>query len=42
MFTRNLEFEKAVQIRDQLANLKEQAFGAPGRDGVVVLAAAKA
>ena len=31
---RNLEFEKAAQIRDQLAILKEQAFGAPGRDSV--------
>ena len=34
---RNLEFEKAARVRDQLAILKEQAFGAPGRDNVVVL-----
>ena len=27
---RNLEFEKAARIRDQLAALREQAFGAPG------------
>ena len=39
---RNLEFEKAAQIRDQLAILKEQAFGAPGRDNVVSLIAAHA
>ncbi|MFM7025495.1 MAG: excinuclease ABC subunit UvrB [Limnohabitans sp.] len=32
---RNLEFEKAAQARDQLAILKEQAFGAPGGDPVV-------
>jgi excinuclease ABC subunit B len=29
---RNLEFEKAARVRDQLALLKEQAFGAPGAD----------
>jgi excinuclease ABC subunit B len=34
---RNLEFEKAARVRDQLAILKEQAFGAAGRDNVVVL-----
>ena len=34
---RNLEFEKAARVRDQLAILKEQAFGAPGRDNAVVL-----
>ena len=28
---RNLEFEKAARIRDQLAALREQAFGAVGR-----------
>jgi len=28
---RNLEFEKAARIRDQLAALKEQVFGASGR-----------
>ncbi|MBX3659255.1 MAG: excinuclease ABC subunit UvrB [Ramlibacter sp.] len=32
---RNLEFEKAARVRDQLARLKEQAFGAPGADNVV-------
>ena len=35
---RNLEFEKAARVRDQLAQLREQAFGAPGRDNVVPLA----
>ena len=34
---RNLEFEKAARVRDQLSILKAQAFGAPGRDNVVVL-----
>jgi len=34
---RNLEFEKAARVRDQLAILREQAFGAAGRDNVVVL-----
>ena len=34
---RNLEFEKAAQVRDQLAILKEQAFGAAGADKVVPL-----
>ena len=29
---RNLEFEKAASVRDQLARLKEHLFGAPGRD----------
>ncbi len=33
---RNLEFEKAARLRDQLALLKEQAFGAPGVDANVV------
>ena len=32
---RNLEFEKAARVRDQLHILKEQAFGAPGIDNVV-------
>jgi excinuclease ABC subunit B len=31
---RNLEFEKAARVRDQLANLREQAFGAAGNDNV--------
>ncbi|HWP20734.1 MAG TPA: excinuclease ABC subunit UvrB [Burkholderiaceae bacterium] len=35
---RNLEFEKAARIRDQLALLKEQAFGAPGADSVSSIA----
>ena len=34
---RTLEFEKAARVRDQLAILKEQAFGAAGRDNVLVL-----
>jgi excinuclease ABC subunit B len=32
---KNLEFEKAAQVRDQLRILKEQLFGAPGSDNVV-------
>jgi excinuclease ABC subunit B len=32
---KNLEFEKAAQVRDQLHILKQQAFGAPGADNVV-------
>ena len=39
---RNLEFEKAARVRDQLGILKAQAFGAPGLDNIVVLAPAKA
>ena len=37
---RNLEFEKAARIRDQLAALREQAFGAavPGSRSVVAVA----
>ena len=31
---RNLEFEKAARVRDQLATLREQAFGAAGTDNV--------
>jgi excinuclease ABC subunit B len=34
---RNLEFEKAARVRDQLAVLKQQLFGAPGTDNVVLL-----
>jgi len=37
---RNLEFEKAARLRDQLAALREQAFGAPGADNVVAIAEA--
>ena len=33
---RNLEFEKAARVRDQLALLREQAFGAAGHDSTVV------
>jgi excinuclease ABC subunit B len=33
---KNLEFEKAARIRDQLALLREQAFGGPGHDTNVV------
>jgi len=32
---KNLEFEKAAQVRDQLHTLKQQLFGAPGLDNVV-------
>ena len=35
---RNLEFESAARVRDQLALLKEQAFGAAGSDNVVPFA----
>ena len=34
---RNLEFEKAARVRDQLHILKEQAFGAPGSDNIAIL-----
>jgi excinuclease ABC subunit B len=37
---RNLEFEKAARMRDQLHALKQQAFGAPGLDNVVPISAA--
>ena len=32
--SKNLEFEKAAQVRDQLHLLKEQLFGTPGSDNV--------
>jgi excinuclease ABC subunit B len=35
---RNLEFEKAARVRDQLSILKELAFGASGSDNLAVLA----
>ncbi|MGL4808053.1 MAG: excinuclease ABC subunit UvrB, partial [Giesbergeria sp.] len=35
---RNLEFEQAARVRDQLARLKDQAFGAHGQDNVPSLA----
>jgi excinuclease ABC subunit B len=34
---KNLDFERAAQIRDQLSVLREQAFGGPGHDNVSVL-----
>jgi excinuclease ABC subunit B len=37
---RNLEFEKAARVRDQLAILKEQAFGATGNDNIAVITSA--
>ncbi len=33
--SKNLEFEKAAQVRDQLQLLKEQLFGASGQDNVM-------
>jgi excinuclease ABC subunit B len=36
---RNLEFEKAARVRDQLAQLREVAFGASVADNVVPLPA---
>ncbi|MDM0024135.1 excinuclease ABC subunit UvrB [Variovorax saccharolyticus] len=33
---RNLEFEKAARVRDQLAELRERAFGASGHDNVAL------
>ena len=37
---KNLEFEKAARVRDQLHILKEQAFGASGSDNVVPISSA--
>ncbi len=37
---RNLEFEQAARVRDQLHRLKQQAFGAPGEDHLPPAAAA--
>jgi excinuclease ABC subunit B len=34
---RGLEFEQAARVRDQLALLREQAFGAAGSDNVAIL-----
>ncbi len=39
---RNLEFEKAAQVRDQLTLLKEQVFGAGGTGNVVPFVAGRA
>ena len=38
---RNLEFEKAARVRDQLALLREQAFGGSGHDVVPLIPAAQ-
>jgi excinuclease ABC subunit B len=38
---RNLEFEKAARVRDQLAILKEQAFGAANTDKIIPLGVVK-
>ena len=39
---KNLEFEKAARVRDQLHILKQQAFGAPGIDNIVPLSGSPA
>ena len=39
---KNLEFEKAARVRDQLHILKEQAFGGSGSDNIVPISAAGA
>ena len=33
---RNLEFEQAARVRDQLSQLKDRAFGAHGGDSVAL------
>ncbi|HEY4084218.1 MAG TPA: excinuclease ABC subunit UvrB [Burkholderiaceae bacterium] len=38
---RNLEFEQAARVRDQLAQLREQAFGASAHDNIVPLPVSK-
>ena len=38
---KNLEFEKAAQVRDQLSQIKAQAFGAAGKDNVLLIAPAE-
>jgi len=38
---RNLEFEQAARVRDQLAQLREQAFGASVHDQVIPIEAAR-
>ena len=35
---KNLEFEKAARVRDQLAQLREQVFGAAGHDSLALAA----
>jgi excinuclease ABC subunit B len=37
---KNLEFEKAARVRDQLSQIKAQAFGAAGKDNVLLIAPA--
>ena len=32
---KNLEFEQAARVRDQLALLREQVFGSAGHDGLI-------
>ena len=39
---KNLEFEKAARVRDQLHVLKEQAFGAGGTDNIVPISKVRA
>ena len=39
---KNLEFEKAAQVRDQLAKVKEMAFGASGVENVIPFTVDKA
>ena len=39
---KNLEFEKAARVRDQLHILKEQAFGGSGSDNIVPISAVRA
>jgi len=34
---KNLEFEQAAQVRDQLSVLKEQVFGASGQNNILAL-----
>ncbi|MBT9455001.1 MAG: excinuclease ABC subunit UvrB [Burkholderiaceae bacterium] len=38
---RNLEFEKAARVRDQLAQLRERAFGGSAHDNIVPIAAVR-
>ena len=35
-YAKNLEFEQAARVRDELALLKERAFGAHGQDNVLL------
>ena len=39
---KNLEFEKAARVRDQLHILKEQAFGGSGADNIVPISSVRA